>query len=371
MKPATYSKLRLIHRWLGLSVGLLLVVQGLTGAFMAFIPQFDRMINPGFAASYNPATTQPLPQIAEGVWKARHDKYQGVGVNLASGVPTLMLGFWPQPDPFLPGEIEFRIARIHPTTGAILAEALYGAFPTESLMVPVYIHSWHTTLTSGALGRFTLIGSSLFLLLSILLGVRIWWPGRRRLRQQLSVASVDRNRWAQTLHRFVAPYAAVVLGLLLITGVALQFVITIDPIYAAKSSQPAGRPQINPLRAWQSAERMFPGAKPLQLGAPFTPSGVFRVELEPVVGPLAGDSVELFVDNYSGEVLRVRDRATASPLEKVLGLLAPLHGGSILGTTGHVLAFIAGFLPLLLLITGVRRWREVSSSRRRQTKTSS
>jgi len=347
-------------------VGLLFVLQGLTGSFVAFLPEFDRLINPQITQHFDPRTAVPLPQIAENVWRARSGQYQGVGVGVINGERSITAAYWPIPDPRVRGGVDFMLARLDSQSGAILTEGRYGTLSRNRLDFTAYIHALHTTLTVGAIGRYTLIGAGIFLLLSVVVGFRIWWPGRSRLRQQLSPGSVKRSLWAQTVHRFVAPYAGILIALLVITGVALQFGLEIDPVYRQTSSPAAGRPQISPLKAWAAAEQAFPGAEPHDLGAPFFAGGVFRVILVPAVGKLAGEEIEVFIDNYSGKILRVRSSETASPLEKVLALLVPLHGGAILGLAGHMLAFVVGFMPLLLFVTGVRRWLETRAAQRKR-----
>ena len=72
----------------------------------------------------------------------------------------------------------------------------------------------------------------------------------------------------------------------------------------------------------------------------------------------------LWVDQYSGKVLKVKDPHQLSPGNAFLNIQLPLHNGEILGEPGRVLVLIAGFAPLLLMITGVIHWLKKRRSKR-------
>src|SRR5579883_2627191 len=56
-----------LHRWIGLAMAAFLIVVGLTGSLLAFLPELDRAINPTLYVE--PRAGRPLPpgQIAERV----------------------------------------------------------------------------------------------------------------------------------------------------------------------------------------------------------------------------------------------------------------------------------------------------------------
>lgn len=64
----------------------------------------------------------------------------------------------------------------------------------------------------------------------------------------------------------------------------------------------------------------------------------------------------IWIDQYSGEVLALRDRSSQSSGDVFVEWLYPLHTGEAFGLTGQLIILLIGFVPLLLYVTGVIRW---------------
>lgn len=134
---------------------------------------------------------------------------------------------------------------------------------------------------------------------------------------------------------------------------ALQFETVLDPSFGYRSEGAAAGQRLTLRQAWTAARARHGDADTRLIMAPFMEGGVFRVDLVPRTGPLTGQIVEVFVDAFSGRVLRERHGGEREGIQQALGVLEALHGGKVLGTLVQALALVAGLLPMFLLVTGV------------------
>ena len=64
----------------------------------------------------------------------------------------------------------------------------------------------------------------------------------------------------------------------------------------------------------------------------------------------------LWIDQYSGKILHMRENRTATAGDTFEQWLYPLHTGEAFCLTGQSIILITGLAPLLLYVTGVIRW---------------
>lgn len=348
-----------LHRWLAYSLGAVFIVQGISGSLMVLGGPLDAWLNPDMVSE---APKKPLVEMANDL-ERMHPGVVGVGVKQQDEAGQLILGFWPEPDPLVPESRNYRLARISASSGEIVSVNTFGQPPQSNYDMLAYLYAIHSNLTLGAVGRFLLIFSTLGLLLLIVAGT-VNFVNRRRAIQHKPVEQIVDSA-AGKWHRRTGLLSGWVLAILLASGLALQYETLLDPSFSYVSEDRQGDESRLPLgAAWQAAEAEYPGAEARLIMAPFWPGGTFRIDLIPAKGPLAGETVELFLDAYSARVLDVRTDDNRSGIAYFVALLEPLHGGTILGKPGEAIAFIAGLLPLVMLPLGV-----VAVRRRRAART--
>lgn len=105
------------------------------------------------------------------------------------------------------------------------------------------------------------------------------------------------------------------------------------------------------------AQQVFPTGELRYIGVPYEDADIYHLALRQIgeVGESNGQS-QIWLDQYSGKVLRVHDWNRFTGGETFLAWLFPLHNGEAFGLTGRWIVFIAGFVPLLLYITALRMW---------------
>jgi len=193
IRKPTYLKL---HRWLGLMVGLFLMIQGLTGAVMAFRDALEPVVVPSLIVPERPARL-PVQALLDAFHRAHPDadltraEFPDAANQAVIFKSTIKKARW--------------LTAVDPFDGRVVHDGTMTAWPLE------FIFNIHEQLLSGPVGE-TLIGiEGLSLLFLAIMGIGYWWPGRKRLKQGFRVkldGSAD-LRW-RTLHRAVGGGAAMV-----------------------------------------------------------------------------------------------------------------------------------------------------------------
>lgn len=115
------------------------------------------------------------------------------------------------------------------------------------------------------------------------------------------------------------------------------------------------------------AQRALPDAKVMWIGFPSRAEDVFTVGLrQPGEVRDAEGQSEVWIDQYSGAVLRLQDWRTFTKGETFVAWLFPLHNGEAFGLTGRWIVLLSGFLPSVLYVTALRMWWLKRQAHRRQ-----
>ena len=105
------------------------------------------------------------------------------------------------------------------------------------------------------------------------------------------------------------------------------------------------------------ADAALPGAETTFINLPTEPNGTFAIyKKRPQESNEYGDSV-VYLDQYSGKILKLQDGLNLSLGDKVLNSFTPLHYGTFGGLPTRILYVFVGLAPLILFITGFVMWR--------------
>lgn len=362
---------RRLHLWLGLSLGLLLAVLGVTGSALVFYVEIDAALHPLDAG---PASTAPDWDSA--IWD--------------QVLATARRNF---PDPH--GEWSFEVtgnpgaipARFYPSQEhhghhAEREMVWFSADGTQVLRSQAwgqYLMSWlyelHMHLLAGETGRLVVGWGGLATLLVLLTGLVSWWPRgswRNALAFKRKAVSIRRLR---DLHKLGALWSLPLLLLLILTGVLLALpevkqqvlstlVVAPDPVPEPRAAT-AGGSVLALTDVLAAAHAQLPDAQLAFIDVPGDSTLPIRLRVQ-----VSGDPHRrfpgsfIFMDQQSGEVLAVHDLQQGNSASHIASWFRPIHDGSIAGLGTRVLAFVAGLLPLALLITGFLFWRERQARRR-------
>ncbi|CAN2535119.1 hypothetical+protein [Methylocapsa aurea] len=370
-----------IHFYIGLIAGAMLVLIGLTGSALVFWKEIDELVDPAMFTSRAPpegvAAFAPLGRIRAALEAALPPGAKAGGV----GAPRNENGCYKiYYEDTTNGDT--RRLCIDPYTAKVLGDRVYWSKsgPTQhSLMSFLFQLHWSLLLYDIVGDPGVVVGiAALSLIVSVATGIYLWWPSPGKW---LAAVTLKRNasgdRLNYDLHKLGGLYTAAVMLAVLISGVAMnlttqfQWVVELfSPLSAAQRGEivsgPAeGRPRIPFEQAVDGAARRYPQGRLENIAFPKEPNGVYEVcrkdiaEISRFVGTRC-----VFVDQYSGEVLGVRDPVHGTAGDVFMQWQWPLHSGQAFGWTGRILVFVTGLVGPLLFVTGVIRWLQKRRARR-------
>jgi uncharacterized iron-regulated membrane protein len=356
-----------IHLWTGIAVGLYLLVVCVTGAALVFRIHMQRA---AFPELFTPGPGEPADAatILERVREAfPDDRISGIDAPTSARPTSLAY--------VVRGE-RFLTILVDPTSGRILGE-----LPERSIVRT--IQDLHFDLLAGRTGRIVNgIGGALLLAMCVT-GLVIWWPGIAAWKRAFTVdfrRSWKRVNWE--LHSTVGFWTLALIAMWAVTGIYFAFpsqfrsvVNTISPLTVATvpRSNPAGPlastdvesgfSRITPARpSWRElidrARQQVPDQHIQRVVPPSDDMGAFLVMFSPVrPAPVGREQLTpVYLDQYTGEVLKASSRAERSAGDIVMDWVAPLHVGSFGGTTIRVAWLVLGLAPPFLFVTGFIMW---------------
>jgi uncharacterized iron-regulated membrane protein len=369
MKPALRRAWLRVHLYLGLAAGGLFAVLGLSGSALVFYLELDTLLNPQIAV-VQPAVA-PSPDAVLQRLQALHPERDGpwrIEMPLAPDRP-LMVRYYNPPETAGRGFAPLMLT-LDPVTLAETSHRFWGDYAMT------WLYDLHYTLLAGPTGRSVVGWSGVLLLVSLLTGLALWWPGPKRLKAALKpVLRKGPVRLTYDLHVLGGIYGLVVLLALAFTGMVLALPEIARPLVAAASPlepgfrAPAGlvgegEPPLSLDAALEIARQVFPDAE------------LRWVETSGVQGrPIslrfyrAGEPGRRFarnqvwIDPGTGAILAVRDTRQDSAGDRFMDWMHPLHNGEAFGLAGRALAVVGGLLPAVLLVTGWLRWRHKRAAR--------
>lgn len=377
LNPHTFRKFWLtLHLYVGLFLGGMFVLISLTGSALVFHKAIDEWLNPDKLTTAGAGPFRPLSDIVAAAGEAAPPNGRLETLRFPNHGRGAFLA-WYKVQPETPEPVRRFQVTVDPYTAAVLSrDREWGRTPVS------FIYKLHESLLLGKTGE-TIVGLfALFFLVSISTGVYLWWSSAGKFRQALSFKP-GRSviRWHYDLHKLSGLYGAVVLSILALTGVYLEFPTYVVPIVRLfspvqelpkekelRSAPPSsGARAITVEQAVAVARPIFPEGELKFLAVPHDAEGVFRIAMRQAgeVRRSSGQS-QVWIDQYSGAVLKVRDWRTFTAGETFVAWLFPLHNGEAFGLTGRWLVFVSGCIPSLLYVTALRMWWLKRVAHRRQ-----
>ena len=361
---------RTFHLWLGLVLGGLFVLLGLTGSVLAFYPEIDAVLHPEIRVAKirieGGATPPDWDRALATVRAAYPDKQGPWRFEVTGRAGAIPARYYAPPE--RPGHA-FRpmMVWLSPDGGSVPRRDYWGEYAMT------FVYDLHYQLLLGPVGGLVLGWSGFGLLALLLSGFWAWWPRGswgKALRFRRKAPGL---RSLRDWHKLSGLSGLVFLLILTGTGIMLELPQETDAALAA-AGLPVDRaahghgshaeqaaslsPGIVPSQAIARARAALPGARVAWVETPPSGGGVYRLRMQ-----VPGDPSFRFphsfvrVDGASGRVLDIQDARAASAGTVVTNWLHPLHDGSAAGLAGRILVALAGLVPLMLFVTGWMRWR--------------
>ncbi|MBW3595794.1 MAG: PepSY domain-containing protein [Planctomycetes bacterium] len=358
-----------VHRWLGLTVGLLFVLLGLTGSLLVFDHAIDEWLNPNLLLTEGVGPRRPLAEAVA----AAEAAYRGEPKQAAAlSSPRVENGVWIV---WFQGGTEeepvFSQVYVDPYTAKVIGQRVWG----EDLMS--WIYKLHYTLHGGDFGE-TLVGvGGLIFMLSIGSGVYLWWPlWKNGWRAAFAVRRGSRFNY--DLHKTLGVLSAAILLVIAFTGVYMIFPEWVKPMVTAlseetlpptdlESSGRPGRAPLTPEQAIAIGQKVYPDATFCHFHPPQGEDGVYEVAFrQPGEVQRSFGRTQLWIDARTGDIVAVRRPQDFTAADTFIAWQFPLHNGEAFGLIGRWIVFFTGFVPAILYTTGFLLWRRRRRSRRRQ-----
>lgn len=246
---------------------------------------------------------------------------------------------------------------INPYGGKIL-----GAYPQNTTLMPI-IHMLHTQFLAGEVGEFVVGFCGVLLLIRAISGLMIW-PGWRKFSAGVNI------RWKAPwqlihydFHKVIGLISVIFLVLAAITGSILTFNQPVRSLGYAVMGAPQPEKPISQIPKnqttvlslddfLQKAEVALPGGRTTFIFPPSNEKATVRVRkrLDGEIHPNGRSFV--YLDQYSGEVLRIENIYYSPWVEHIFAWTYPLHIGTYGGIYTRILYIILGLVPAFLFITG-------------------
>ncbi|PQO33698.1 PepSY-associated TM helix domain-containing protein [Blastopirellula marina] len=359
-----------IHRWLGLAAGLVFVLLGLTGSFLVFHHAIDAWLNPELLHRSEAGTSRSLAEI---IAAAKEVGLQDGKLLRFADAPLGADGVW---NVWFLAEREgaiFQHVYVDPVTAEVTGQRIRGNY------LATWMYKLHIELLAGRRGA-TLVGiSGILLIVSLGSGVYLWWPlWKHSWRSGFAVRGG--SRFVFDLHKVLGLVGVPLLLVIAFSGVYMVFPGWFKPIGELARGKAENKPPplvshsvddatpITPDRAVEIGLSQLPGAELHRVYFPTSERGVYTIRLrQPRDIRRSSGSSRVWIEQFSGKVLAVRDWNDLSAVDTFFAWQLPLHNGEAFGIAGQWVVFATGFLPAVLYGTGFWLWwRKGRIKRRRQ-----
>ena len=378
MKRIAHNFFYNAHKIIGLFLGLVFVLIGLSGSILAFREDIDERLNYSLMRVASPhnasfkiiseiysSAIQAIPKDAK-VERLMMPRHKNAAAILTYIVETDDL------DSF------FYEVFINPYTAKVTGQRLkiHGEDQFSQPIIQILM-AFHWTLLLGANNAYLIGFIGIFFFFSAFAGLYLWWLKNKNWRLGLTVKwQASSERITYDLHKNIGFYGSAFLIIMTATGAAMIFkpvTQKVTSLFSTVSGEPnfgKSKPsaQHEPIHITQAiviANRVFKDGKIFSISLPNSPTGVF------IVGKMLDSEPNksrtyrnVSIDQYSGEILQIQDPDNFTAGEKLFEWLFPVHTGEIFGEYGRPVLLLIGLLPLALFTTGLMRWRQKRHSRK-------
>lgn len=336
-----------LHLWAGLVTGIPLAIVGVSGSFLVFGGEIERLLNPRLNYVTRGGARLSLQAIADAAQRT-NPREPVVGLNAS----------------FEPNRASVAMLRnriyvyVNPYSGEILgAKSIEDVIQRKAFLI-------HTRMMAGTPGNWLVIASTALTAFIVSTGLVLWW--RRKILTVKTRASWKRVNF--DLHNVLGLYAAPIVLLLALTGLLIAFEGTALFAKLVKMPPPERPPQSAPIADARNARRLsfdeaaalgartLPEAQITFIAMPLTPNGPITVYAQFPEDPGEIGKSRVFLDQHTGKVLLVKSTREATSMGHFLDLVEPIHFGDVFGMTSMIIVFIVGLFLTGQIVAGVLIW---------------
>ena len=347
MSPVLRRKILTVHRWAGLTLGLVLAWMAITGAMMVFRVQLDPLANPGLLTTPICTDRVPLDALADAA-RAAHPVGRIDYIRVLGGdrQPTLIR--------FANKDTVY----LNPCTGTVLGmQNRYGGlFGTIELL--------HRLQFLGFGHWITGVSAIIFVVVFAVGGILVWWPhslralkGALRFNTRLTGRGRSLNR-----HRTIGVYVSLIVMTSALTGLPQAFDWYKNGVYRiAGSPPPEAPPKASesseaplPMETfWRHVQTLSPHPRETLLHYPLKSDDPVEIYIIGRDAPHANARTYLFLDPHTDAVLRYTPYNQSSLGHRLYFWTLSIHTGQAGGVIGQLLLLGGALSVPYLAYTGI------------------
>ncbi|WP_242127800.1 PepSY-associated TM helix domain-containing protein [Sphingobium sp. Sx8-8] len=333
-----------IHKYIGLTMAALLLVQALTGILLLYRGPVARTIDPAGMVSHASG-----PVVSAGTVVTEAEKALPGFAVARLFAPDVEGATYMAEMSDAQGAI--RYASIDPAGGKLLRAGSVWAFPVEAAL------QIHYRLMAGKAGMAVVLLNALGLFAMAVTGLVFWWPRRGPVAKHLAIRwSVAFRLVLRQLHRTVGVVASLLLAFLAVTGMLLIVPELLDGDGPAPRHRAVNAAMID--QGLALAQSTFPDSRLRD----------FRLTDERLTVNFHAPERNALAVHRVVVTIAAPHIVSATPAEQNRALwmtVLPLHAGNSLGPVGPMLWMVAALALLALSISGPLMWWQARALRRR------
>lgn len=361
-----------IHRWLGLTSGLVVFILGVTGCIYAFIDELKPVVYKQRMFVEVPAGAQRLPMnvIMEKAQAAVGDAYKLQLAEVPTGADR---------------SVSFRTLKVNPDgfSYATYMEYFYRIYvdPYTGKVLKVENTKWeffntvvnlHINLLLGPKIGGTIVNWSVIIFVVMLIsGIVLWWPSNKAAaKQRFRFKWKESTKWKRKnydLHNILGFYSLLVLLIIAVTGLVISYPWVSNSIQWIANG---GKATVLPAPVYSdttnvnacSLEKILadavvkaPQGTMFFVSIPKNNQAAVSVFARRDGKPLY-KATRLQYDQHTGAMLTRRTFADMGNGERINAMNYDIHVGAVLGIPGKILAFLASLIAASLPVTGFYIW---------------
>lgn len=348
-----------IHKWIALSIGLWIALNGLSGTILVFQREIEANLALDLYRTGTPYETPNFQIMTNAIAEAypdkwvttveRDNKYSDEAYRFTLANKGKDKSYFSDIEVF-----------VNPVDGTIIGDRPWLTFMKATRL-------FHMELLAGKIGKKITGYLCIFLAITIIVGVVLWWPKKGKYVRALRFKSESATpRLVRDLHNVFGMYFLVAFMAICVTGLMIVFpgpaAKVVELFVEAPETQPfsLSAPQeisISLQDAADVVQRDYPGAVPTLIGMPSTPQSVYSFRIEPANLDYTLYTSVIYIDQYTGDVVSTFDPVTQPKARSLIGLWSIYtHNGQIIGLPGRLFMFGAGLAFVALFGTGVYIW---------------
>lgn len=330
-----------IHKWIGLTLAVLIIPISLTGAILVWHEPIEEAMHPERHAVAGPGTLAPIAYAdsARGAL-GRDELLTRLQIPGKAGEPVVASATRAGQ-----GRPQRITLYLDPADAHVIGTERSG----EGIFQ--FFHQLHGSLLIPGAGRPIVGWIGVAMLLSSLTGLWLWWPVTGSVRRGLRW---KRHRNLDTnLHHQMGFWIALPLFVLSLTGVWISF----PQLFAGFDGAQRGPDRAAMARARPLAMPAIPLDRALLNAGAALRGPVRSIDWPTDRAPrwtIAADQGAISVDARGGTVKTVEDKRP--PRTTIARLMRQVHDGSDMGLLWQLIIFLGGLIPAALAVTGIIMW---------------